>query len=175
MSQNPTSIESRALVLLGCGTTPEQVAAALGVTAGRISQLLAEPDFATQVTQLRFDSLQKHNARDTEYDVLEDQLLVKMRDLLPMMYQPMQILKAIAVINAAKRRGHAAPEQVHTTQTVVQINIPTKIIKQFITTNIHNQVIATGEQDLVTIQPKSLLAQLNERPKHIGETLAIGK
>lgn len=174
MSKNPTSTESRALILLGCGTTAEQTAAALGVTAGRISQLLADPEFATQVTQLRYDSLQKHNARDTEYDTLEDQLVTKMKDLLPMMYQPMQILKAIAVINSAKRRGQAAPEQVHTTQTVVQINIPTKIIKQYITTNIHNQVIATGEQDLVTIQPKSLLAQLNERTKLAGETLAIG-
>jgi len=49
-----SSTEDRALQLLGNGVPAESVAAALGVTASRISQLLADPIFSEQVTTLRF-------------------------------------------------------------------------------------------------------------------------
>lgn len=160
MSQNPSGIESRALQLLGSGTSPEQTASALGVTPSRISQLISTPEFSAQVAELRFQNLQKHNLRDSTYDGMEDTLLEKLKDLIPLMYNPMQVLKAIAVINAAKRRGHSAPQEINATQTVVSISLPTTIVNTFITTNVKNQVVAAGTQELVTIQPKTLLDNL---------------
>lgn len=151
MTSTTTTTEDRALTLLGQGISPEVVASAVGVSISRISQLVSDPDFAAKVAELRFENLAKHNERDSRYDTLEDKLLQKMEDLLPLMMRPMEVLKAISVINAAKRRGSSAPESIIQKQTVVPLMMPTQIIQHF-TTNINNQVIKAGEQDLVTIQ-----------------------
>jgi len=142
--------ERRALELLGSGAGPEQVASAVGVTTGFISQLLAAPEFAAAVADLRFQSINS----------LEDQLLEKLENLLPMMFRPMEVVRAYATINAAKRRGAAAPASAHTTQNIVSITLPQIIIDRFtaVTTNINNQVIKAGNQDLITMQSGTLLA-----------------
>lgn len=162
MSTTTTSTESRALTLLGQGLGPEVVAAAVGVSASRISQLLSDPAFAAQVAELRYNNLAKHNDRDNKYDILEDTLVKKLEDCLPFMMRPMEILKSIQVINAAKRRGSSAPEAITAQQTVVQLVIPTQIIQSF-TTNINNQVIKAGEQDLVTIQSNAMSKMLGAK------------
>jgi hypothetical protein len=160
MSQSPTSTESRALTLLGQGIGPEMVAAAIGVSVSRVSQLLSDPQFASEVADLRFRALSKHNERDSRYDAAEDLLVEKLHDLIPFMMKPFEVLKAIQIINAAKRRGSSAPESITSQQNVVQLIMPTQIFnnftKQEITVNVNNQVIKAGEQDLVTIQSSSM-------------------
>ncbi len=145
------STEERALQLLGSGLGAEVVASACGVTVTRISQLLSEPEFASEVSELRFNSLQKHNVRDDKYDAMEDTLLERMKDLLPLMMRPMEILKAISVINSAKRRGADSTVPVNQANAVVTLIMPTKIVQNF-TVNINNQVTKAGSQDLLTIQ-----------------------
>jgi hypothetical protein len=155
MTTTTTTTESRALSLLSQGLGPEVVAAAVGVSTSRISQLLSTPEFAAQVAEGRYENLAKHNTRDLAYDQMEDSLLEKLKDCLPFMMRPMEILKAIQVINAAKRRGSSAPESITSQQTVVQLIMPTQILQSF-TTNINNQVIKAGQQDLVTVQSASM-------------------
>lgn len=150
-----TTTESRALILLGQGLGPEVVAAAVGVSTSRISQLLSDPEFSAQVAESRYENLAKHNTRDNVYDAMEDTLLEKLKDCLPYMMRPMEILKSIQVINAAKRRGSSAPEAITGQQNVVQLLMPTQIIQNF-TTNINNQVIKAGTQDLVTVQSSNM-------------------
>jgi hypothetical protein len=149
--------EERAIKLLGNGLGPEQVATAVGVTPARISQLLADQDFATAVAELRFQNLQKHNEIDASYDELEAALIDKLADVLPLMLRPMEILKALQVINGAKRRGQSAPEQIVHQNTVVNLVMPTAIIEKF-TMNSNNQVTNVGAQTLQTIQSGTLLA-----------------
>jgi hypothetical protein len=155
-----TSTETRALTLLGQGLGPEVVAAAVGVSTSRISQLLSDPTFSSQVADLRYKHLSKHNDRDNAYDRMEDTLLEKLQDLLPFMMRPMEVLKAIQVINQAKRRGSSAPESITSQQTVVQLLMPTQILQSF-TTNINNQVVKAGAQDLVTIQSSNMTKMLD--------------
>lgn len=175
MSNAPTTTQARALNLLGHGIGPEQVAAALGVTTSAISQLLSDENFSAQVAELRFQNLAQHNERDSAYDTIEDTLIEKMKDLIPLMMRPMEILKAIQVINAAKRRGSSAPESITNQQTVVQINLPAITVTKF-TTNIQNQVIQTGQQELLTIQSGTLLKEVkeaeNERIKKLASSSA---
>jgi hypothetical protein len=158
-SLDPTA--AKALTLLGQGLPAVAVAAALGVSESRISQLISDPEFSAQVAELRFANLSKHSSRDAEYDSLEDSLLEKMKDMIPLMYKPMEVLKAISVINAAKRRGASAPEQLTSQAAVVQLLMPTQILQQF-TTNINNQVIKTGDTDLVTIQSGNMKKLLQD-------------
>jgi hypothetical protein len=160
MSSTTSSTDTRALALLGQGLGPEVVAAAVGVSTSRISQLLSDPEFSSKVAEARYENLAKHNSRDNAYDKMEDDLLEKLKDLMPFMMRPMEVLKAIQVINAAKRRGSSAPESITSQQTVVQLLMPTQILQSF-TTNINNQVVKAGSQDLVTIQSANMTKMLD--------------
>jgi hypothetical protein len=151
-----SSLETRALSLLGSGCNSESVAAALGVHPSRISQLLASGSFSKAVSELRYRSLQKHNSRDNAYDALEDRLLEKMTKAMPLLIKPESILRAINIVNQAKRRGSSAPEQLTTQQNIVTLILPQVITNKF-TVNIHNQVTRAGDQELMTIASKDLL------------------
>lgn len=153
-----TDKEKRILKLLGNGAGPTTVALAVGVTSGYVGQLLSDPVFAAEVSELRFNALQKHTEMDQRYDSMEEQLLTQLKDLLPLMMRPMEILKAIQVINGAKRRGHLGEmEGTSTAATVVQLTMPTLIMQNF-TTNINNQVVQAGDQTLETIQSGSMMS-----------------
>lgn len=156
----PSTTEERALALLGAGVSPVTAAASLGISESRISQLFSDDTFATKVAELRFESLQRHNKRDASYDSLEDALIEKMQDCIPLMHRPMEILKAISVINAAKRRGQSAPESITEKQQIINLTIPVQIINKF-ATNIEGQVTSihtsdSREHSLLTIQSGSL-------------------
>ena len=160
MSISTTStIEERALTLLGKGIPPSVVANTLGVDASRISQLLADNSFAARVVEKKFESLSKHNEQDDLADTTEAALLKKLGDSLPFLTRPMEILKAYQVLNAAKRKGQTVPETLTNQQHIVQLNIPQILIDKF-QTNIHNQVTQVGNQTLVTIQSGNMLKQL---------------
>lgn len=150
--------EEKAIKLLGSGCTPVQAATAIGVTESRISQLLSMEEFAQAVATLRYEALQKHNETDAAYDQIEDALIEKLADVLPLMMRPMEILKAIQVINGAKRRGQSAPEQIVHQNTVVNLVMPTQIIQKF-QMNSNNQITNVGSQTLETIQSGTLLSQ----------------
>ena len=77
------------------------------------------------------------------------------------MVRPDQILKAVQVVNAAKRRGQSAPDTSSNTQNVVNLILPNVIAQKFIT-NINNQVVKAGEQELLTIPSGNLLKQVEE-------------
>jgi hypothetical protein len=154
----PNTTEEKALSLLGAGINAEQAASALGVTPSRISQLLSNEEFAGKVAELRYQNLTKHNERDASYDSLEDKLREKLEKQLGLIMKPDQIIRALHVVNNLKRRGQSAPDQIVNQQNIVSITIPTQIIQKF-TTNVNNQVIATSEQSLETIQSGTLLKQ----------------
>lgn len=173
-----TLTEERALVLLGSGVAPAMVAASLGVSESLISQLLSNDAFATEVAELRFESLQKHNRRDSDYDKLEDALLEKMQDCVPLMHRPMEILKAISVVNAAKRRGQSTPESITNKQQVIQLQIPVQVINKF-STNLSGQVTSITDsenvtQQLITIQSGALGTLLKERKNEHENALLPG-
>lgn len=146
----------RALELLGEGVAPSQVASCLGVEVSRISQLLSEPEFSAKVAELRFFNLRKHSARDNKYDAIEDDLLDRLKDCLGFMIKPQEILRAIQVINQAKRRGSSAPEAITSQTQIVQLNIPAALVQKF-QVNITNTVVKAGDQSLETIQSGVLL------------------
>ena len=161
-----TVTESRALSLLGSGIAPHTVAASLGISSARISQLLSDENFAAQVAELRYKNLAQHNERDSKYDDVEDTLIERLKDCLPLMHRPMEIIKAIQVINNAKRRGASTPEAIVEKQSIVQLVIPVQIINKF-QTNLQGQVITVGsdgnEQNLLTIQSGALEGLAKER------------
>lgn len=156
-----SSIEQRALELLGNGVPQEATASALGISPSRITQLLSNAEFAAAVSELRFKQLQKHNARDGKYDSIEDKLLEKLEKSLPLLLRPQDILKAITVVNGAKRRGHDAPASGSGNQTIVNVILP-KVVTEAFTVDINNQVTKAGEQELLTMSSGNLKKKVEE-------------
>lgn len=165
-----SSTEERALSLLGAGISTEATASACGVSISRISQLLADESFAAQVAALRYEALQKHNQQDSELDSIESLLTTKFKESIPLMMRPMEILKGLQVINAAKRRGSEKLVEIDAKAQIVNITLPAVTINNFtkasLVTNVHNQVVSiaaegsNGEStDLTTIQSSTLLNQ----------------
>lgn len=173
--KNYSGNAGKILDMLGSGFTPAVVASAIGVSESYISQLLSEEEFSSQVTAKRFTTLQASTTRDRNYDKIEDALIKKMEDLLPMMYKPMEVLRAITIINSAKRRGADAPDSTTVHNTIVQLTLPTVITSRFVT-NVHNQVIEAGEQELITIETKNLTSRLEAlKPKVLTNDLSSPK
>ena len=169
MSQRFTAAEEKALVLLGQGLSPEVVGSAVGLSASRISQLLSQDDFKDEVTKARFENLQAHSRRDGELDALEDTLIGKLSSNLGLLFKPMEIVRALQVVNAAKRRGQSGQQAISQQNVVVQLNLPLAIRNQFVVSS-NNQVVKVGQEDseegmqeLLTIQAGRLLKNLEEK------------
>jgi hypothetical protein len=167
-------LEQRALLLLGQGIDPGIVASAVGVSDSRISQLISDPYFASRVAELRYVELEKHSSRDAAYDSLEDDLLEKLKNCIPYMLKPMEILASIRVINQAKRRSIGQVQSVQSKAEVINLTMPIQIIQQY-RVNGNNQVIQAGQQELITIQSgsmKNLLAQSKPQESQNVELLS---
>lgn len=158
-----TSTETRALELLGQGIAQEQVALALGVTPSAISQLMAREDFAGRVQTLRYENLQKHNQRDAKLDQLEDSVIEKLTEMLPLVMKPLEAARILQVTNAAKRRGASAPEEIINTREIVNLTLPVTLVNNFrLIQTSDGQVVSAGEKDLVTIQSARLPALITQ-------------
>jgi hypothetical protein len=162
------SIDERALTLLGQGIEPSTVASAIGVSPSYISQLMADKTFEAKVVEMRVENLVKHSERDSAYDKIEANLQDRLEKMIPMMFKPMEIVKTLQVINAAKRRGPGSPDSISATQEVISLTLPTTIINQYmitpqLETNSLNQVIRVGEQDIITVQSNRMEDLLSSR------------
>jgi len=169
---NATSTQSRALNLLATGLKPETVAASLGVTPSYISSLVSDEAFAGALATMRYEHLAKHNIRDCAYDTLEDDLLEKLKDSLGLIMRPMEMIKALQVLNQAKRRGQSAPDQLIEKQSIINLVIPIQLINKF-QSNAQGQVTKVGEQELITIQSGRLDGLIKEK-RDGSPALAIG-
>lgn len=172
MSVVESPLETRALALLSSGVSPEQCASACGVTPGRISQLISSEVFATKLADRRFEALRKHNARDDELDALEDAIIFQFKQSITFVLDPAKLARMLQIVNAAKRRGASAPDQIISKQTVLKLNIPITLINRF-TLNGANQVISAGEQDLVTIQSSQMKRLAAERSESQTQVLEM--
>lgn len=156
-----TTTEDRALQLLGQGTPASVVAQALGVTEGRISQLLADEEFAAEVQERRFLSTQKFTALDDQYFELEEKLVQKLNKVMPLLTKPRDIVQAMTAVNNTKRRGaQVAAGSQTVNQQVVVLNMPEQVIRKFVS-NGNNQVVEVRDSEgnadsLVTVTSGAL-------------------
>jgi hypothetical protein len=167
-----TSLELRAIELLATGIEQVHVAQALGVTEGRISQILSNPEFATALAEKKYEQLKKHNDTDNKYDALEKKVLDALERTLTLVMDPMKLARILTVLNSAKRRGASAPDSLVRTRPTVRLNINTAVLARF-SVNGSNQVVQASidtnageiKQDLVTIQSGNVQRLLNEHSK----------
>ena len=154
------TLEQKALSMLGTGTPANIVASALGVSEGRISQLLAEDAFASKVAELKFQNLNKQTVLDDRYSDMESKLLDRLEKTLPFLTKPRDVADVLGKINGTKRRGAQVIAAAHQQTQVVNLTLPVIIAQKFIS-NVNNQIVEVqngqGEAEtLVTATPASL-------------------
>lgn len=173
--QSLSTTQSTAMKLLGQGIAPVMVASTLGVSESLVSQFMSEERFAAEVTRLKLGALQKQTAVDNKYLQAEDMLADKLLKSIPMMTNPLTILKGIQVINGTKRRGVADSGVINQQTQIVQLVLPGAFAAKFVT-NAQNQIVEVqdgdGARSLITTTPAALdrLAQeVNRLPEIAAE------
>lgn len=163
-----STTQSTALKLLGQGIAPVMVASTIGVSESLVSQFLADPRFAEEVTKLKIAGLQKQTGIDHKYMEAEDRLVDKLLKVIPLMNKPMDILRGLQVVNATKRRGMADAATINQTTQIVQITLPGTFAAKFVTDS-QNRIVEVqdgeGSRSLITTTPAALdrLAQETNR------------
>lgn len=155
--------------LLGNGLSNEIVATAVGVTPAYISQLMSNDDFASDVITLRTTTLAAATSRDRSWDGLEDTLLGMLADKVEqnMIYKPGDILRALQVVNNAKRRGNTAQDSLVINQAVINLSIPTIMVNNY-KKNSNGEVVEVTSSEgktttLVTMPAQALMAKLSQQ------------
>lgn len=163
--------EEKALKLLATGLQPVVVAAAVGVTKGRISQLMEDPTFMVQLAEQQALLGSGAVERDQAYDDLETLLLDKLRTNVPMMFKTQEILGAIRIINSAKRRSIVNPDLNNTAPKIVKLCLPSHVTAKF-TINAQGVVVEVAGRELTTIDSGSLLKEVQQvkKPSHADIT-----
>lgn len=156
MSQD-SAIRERALNYLTAGASQEQTAKALGVEPSTISYFMSSDiEFADAVATADLGRRQKHNKHDDLASELECDLLERIKVAAAGIYKPMELAKMYQIVNSGKRRGTSAPAGVnHSNQQVINISLPTTILNRIKMTS-QSQIVQAGDQNLVTIQSKSV-------------------
>lgn len=166
-------MKDQLLKLLGNGVPPTQAAMAVGCTPAYISQLMADDAFALEVSRLRVESLTAATERDKKYDTLEDELLAKLKELVPFMMRPGEVVKSLAIINAAKRRGSSETDrQGSTVNNIVVLQLPA-VVKQRFITNQQSEVVEVDGRTLLTIDSNTLLQQVKGAKNGNSNQLAL--
>ena len=155
-------MKDKIIALLGQGHPAAIVAQSLGVSESRISQIASEPEVSAQISALRFESLQKFSDLDTKYLSVEEKLLDKLENSLIFLQRPMEIARALQIVNKTKRRGAESPMATTVQQNIVNISMPTQVLQKF-TVNGQNQVVQVGSQTLLTLPSQKVSSLMKEK------------
>lgn len=164
-------MKDRILKMLGNGLSASVVAQAVGCDPSYISQLMQDEVFALEVAKLRCMEVEEEIARDNKYDQLEDLLLEKLENILPMLMRPRDILEALTRVNAAKRRATVGqPQDLGQKTTIVQLILPQVAISKF-QLNSQGEVIEVGNRPLINLPAAELLKSLENGGDNAPKTL----
>lgn len=159
-----SGIAAKAMKLLANGATQSEVALALGVSDGLISQYMAEVDFKQQLLEIVTRNMEVAREIDDNYQEAEKVLSKRLKDQVAMMYNPDQVLRTLKFVNEAKRKAPAingnngingnGGNGVAGIQPVVLV-LPQVIRKEFVI-NPQNEIVGIGDKPLVTLNSDSL-------------------
>lgn len=160
-------MKEKAKELLGLNIPANVVADAIGVDASLISQWMGDEAFAAEVIGMKIANTAAHAARDKEYDSIEDALVGRLKTMLEsdlIFTKPVEILSAIRIINAAKRR--ATPAELNSgggTKTFLTLQLPenAEFAARFIVNN-SNQVVEIAGRSIATMGAKQVVKRLEE-------------
>lgn len=127
-----THIRDSALTLLSQNVTPSSVAATLGVTESYVSQLMAQEDFASELSLKKQELAAEDQEHDNALDRTEARYLQILEQKAPFA-NIAQATIAFRALNAARRRKDTrGPQAQEHGGTVVNLTIPVAIVPQYV-------------------------------------------
>lgn len=169
-----TGMKDRILKLLSQGLPATVVASAVGCDNSYISQLLADPVFEQELKELKYAMLTEATNRDNKINNLEDKMLERITHDVehnPVAFRnTMERVRALSLVNALKRRGVGADVNNvgQSVTNIVTLVLPTQIVNKYTNyeKDINNQVVKTGDQNLVTMQAGQLKSLMESNYEH---------
>lgn len=161
---------NQALELLAQGIPASQVAEVIGVTESYVSQLLADEDFAAQLSTLKVESAKKDKEYDDKLDQAEEDFLDRIveRSRMANLQQSMQGFK---LLNSAKRRRDSARGAgTGQPQTVVNITLPVAVMPTYIL-NQQSEIVEVEGKTMVSATPKRLEEIVAQRKVPVQQKL----
>lgn len=172
-----TGNAARVMKLLGSGCSQVEAARATGVSEAQVSQLMAEKDFAEQVSDLVKKNFADQSVIDENYNAVEKKLSERLLKAADMMFDPDKILSALKFVNTAKRKiapqenpganGHGAGGT--TIIAPVTLILPAPVAKNFIF-NPNNEIVGIDGREVVTINSKGMEDLAKEKIPPKGDT-----
>lgn len=162
-----SKVEEQIKELLGQGLSNTVVASAVGCSPGLITQLLSDETFSQEVTTLRAASLTAATKRDRSIDTIEDKLIARLHSIADYIHKPMEIVAALSAVNKMVRRGNPAQQGHVINQTVVNLNLPSRSLQEYVK-SAQGEVIEVAGQSLVTMPAAQLLNKLKQTAQEEG-------
>jgi hypothetical protein len=159
--------KSKVVSLLGSGASVTQVAQAVGCDISYISQLLGDEVVAREVAELRTADILRYRTLDDKYDDIEEKLLTKLQDMLPYFTKPDQLIKALQMVNGAKRKSKGIAAEVESGQ-IVKLQLPNVTINNYKIT-MQNNMVEVGGRSLVPMASADLMKTLESKNGVINE------
>lgn len=149
----------KSMEMLVKGIDPNDIALSIGVDVSYVLALSNDPTFRQTLSNQRADKVVEVYDKDDAYDTLETLAMAQLGDALADERDTGKLLKAVSVLNGAKRRskgeGGIAPQGV-----VVELHLPAFVQKYNSVTSekdIQGQVVSVDGRPLLTKDTKSIL------------------
>lgn len=165
--------QKQAVSLLSSGVSQTQVAAALGISDGLVSQWMADETFAAQVQLATIAVTENEQRFDTLLEDAEMKALDNIKQRLPLA-NLQQSLAAFSVLNKAQTRRSRNPASgiAQNRAPIVQIVLPTQMAVQYIK-NTQAEIVEVEGQTLVSAPQAMLPTLLKERLNRVLPQLSI--
>jgi hypothetical protein len=150
--------------LLGLGLDNGVVASAVGVSDSYVTQLMSDDDFRNEVQELRLKNLTELTERDHKWDSLEDAFLKKLDDMVGtglFFTRPLEVLRALQVLNAGKRRATPTERNGTAQANVVPLILPV-VMAPHLTINENGQVVSVDGRTIATMPARVVNEKLGE-------------
>lgn len=165
------SPKAQAAMLLGRNISESQVADILGVSPALISQYKEDPAFSEQVRLMQLDASLAATLRDEKINELEDSVLDRVKDVLPYITKPMELVGVLRTINSLQRRGATslAASALNQQNNTVVLELPPNITKGEVNLkfNTSNEVVEVEGRMMHTMPAPSVqkMAELDAQER----------
>lgn len=162
-------VRGRILQMLANGMKATDITDVVDVTASRISQLQAEPEFKRELEELRFAKTKNNINRDEQMDRIEDKLLDQLERTVSLIVDPMKLTRILKDVNSCKRRAGGNLNSQAAPTTIIQLNVGQSILNRY-TVNANSEVVAVDGRTMLTMPSSQFRRFANESPGQICES-----
>ena len=155
-------MKDKIIEMLGRGIPAVQVASAVGCDDSYISQIVADPDNAAKIQELKAVHFSKYVEQDASLDEAEAAALDKVKFLVPFITRPAEAVRVYAVLNGARRRTGENANAAAPVMATVSLDLPEAARVKF-TLTADKQVIEIAGRSMTTMPAKSMAAILEQR------------